>query len=105
MKLPEQINIMGYMFDVEWVSDKDMRNFIGRDEKMLGAVNTTQQRILMNEESVWRGDRKLEVLMHEVIHAVSDMMGLDFDERTVERLGFGLTPTIKQLIQGGAEEK
>ena len=74
MKLPEQINIMGYMFDVEWVSDKDMRSFIGRDEKMLGAVNTTQQRILMNEESVWRGDRKLEVLMHEVIHAVSDMM-------------------------------
>ncbi len=80
----EKIKIFGHQFDV------DYRELRGKD--LLGESSNAQNRIVIDP---WQAPSQQEdTFLHEIVHQISNVLGLKLDEETVWRLAAGLHTII-----------
>jgi Zn-dependent peptidase ImmA (M78 family) len=87
MKIPCKLKIVGQDFVVTKESGKKMKDCIGRcyphANKIYISKNLTQ-------------DKANETLLHEVIHAIEQNLGLKMKEKQVNNLAFCLYSFLKE---------
>lgn len=87
----EEINILGVIYQVNEV------DVVDKEELCKGKIN-----YITNEIRIDRGlvqSAKEQTLMHEILHAVFDLLGLDevnADENKVQGIATGPTPCFYQ---------
>ena len=98
---PEKIKIFGHQYDV------DYRELRGDDR--LGESSNAQNRIVIDP---WQAPSQQEdTFLHEMVHQISNVLGLKLDEGTVWRLAAGLhtiivdNPQVFSLRLPGRGEK
>jgi Zn-dependent peptidase ImmA (M78 family) len=87
------IDILGLTYTVEEVPVVD------KDEHKAGQIEYAKQRILIDADL--RPDRKIQTLLHEILHGVLEQLGedgLNEDEGKVQALAMGLYLTLKPYI-------
>lgn len=87
----EQIKIGWKTYDIRVVEPKQTL-FIGGNE-CFGTIDYINRVIELNHNN--DEEQNIATLIHEVIHGVSEMYKLDFEEDTVERLGDALYTLFK----------
>lgn len=106
IRIHDSINILGYQFQIKWGTNEEIQEFLGvrNDNDYGGAINYYQQIILLNKESEQSDESRLETIIHECVHGVSHLMGLDLEEEVVEKLGVGLMTVFKEMTNWIEEE-
>lgn len=82
----KSIKILGQDYSLKVVGKKDL------PKQTVGICNSTKNEILLSKNL--NGDKKIEVMLHEVIHAVSEMLLIGLKEEQVNNLAVGLLPYI-----------
>jgi len=77
-----ELVICGSKFDIE------IQEELFIDEKLDGAILYDDCKIKLDAGMV--GDRKVEILLHEVIHGISSALKLHMKEDDVQRMASGL---------------
>lgn len=87
-----KINVLGQNYEVTDVKKKKM------PKKTLGVCNSTTNQICLSTEL--KGEKRNEVLLHEMIHACSEMLDMGLTEKQVNNLAVSLLPYIdvKKLV-------
>jgi Zn-dependent peptidase ImmA (M78 family) len=86
---PKTIMILGQKYTVKVRCENEMP-----EKKALGMCSSNQNTIYLNTEL--DGDKKDEVLLHEIIHAISEMIELRLNEVQVNNLAVGLLPFVNR---------
>jgi hypothetical protein len=76
-KRPERIKIISKRFTIEYVKEGEGE----LDVDHAGECRTMEQRILIEEGQ--KPDTQKDTVFHEVLHAISDEMGLELTEEQV----------------------
>lgn len=82
INLPAQVYVGGLLYDVQEREDREF------SDEYFGRISFPDQIIWIAKGST--PGRKVETLLHEVIHAIDDAGKLDLDERQVSVLTRGL---------------
>jgi hypothetical protein len=88
MKRPDHVIIMGRRYSVLYVPEPKAEG----GESSIGYVDPLKQEI-----RIWDGccvQRELDVLLHEIIHVLSDDLCLGMEENAVHALGVALADTL-----------
>lgn len=88
----KKLKICGFDFAITYQDE-----VIENGERCLGCCKSDRNLIEMKKGIT--PQRENEVLLHESIHAISDIMNLDLSENTVNSLGVSLTQFIKSNKQ------
>ncbi len=87
IKVPRQIKVSSMVYDVI------LTDSLEKDYKLLGQCLTDTGVIKVDSKS------KLQVkdatLLHEIIHAISDVYRCDLEESNIERIAHGLADVLK----------
>lgn len=78
IKRPERIKVISKRFTIDYLPEGTDPLVDGK----MGECDTSGQRICVEEGLT--SDTQKEVILHEVLHAVSDEMGIDLSEEQVE---------------------
>jgi hypothetical protein len=89
---PDEVTVLGRKFQVRYCSDSTAPNLGAIDEERLAIQIYCAH---MSKEVIY------STLLHEIIHAVSDTLGDEFDEPVVTRFAVSLSDT---LIRNGLVE-
>lgn len=89
MKLPEAVRIGPYSYAVS-VEEKVLGD---RNEELYGHILYGPQKIVI--QSGLSEERTLAVFVHEVLHGVSEYMGVGLSEKQVGRLAVGLVTLLR----------
>jgi hypothetical protein len=81
---PARIKIVSKRFTVEWVAEGDG----GLSADLCGECRSHEQRILIQHDLPQ--DTERNVLLHEVVHAISDEMQANMTEEQVEAVANGV---------------
>lgn len=87
-KRPERIKIISKRFSLEYQMEGEGE----LTEDKMGECDTLGQRILVEEGLQY--DTQKEVILHEVLHAVSDEMGLELSESQVSGTAKGILAVL-----------
>ena len=90
MLLQKSIRILGKDYEVEYC---DLRKEKESSASSRGYVCTGEQIIRIDNHNSKRQTQE-ETLLHEIIHALSDALGADLDEKQVNLMGAGLYQVI-----------
>ena len=93
MRIPRRVTIGAHDIPVRYV--KDLRH-IYTEEKLFGAWYCAEPAILLDAKLKDHPDNELVTFFHECLHVLNDVLTLNMDEVTVDRLGEGLTALLKQ---------
>lgn len=88
LKRPERIKIISKRFTIEWVDPGTG----GIPEESMGICDTYHQKIMVENDLKY--DTEKETLFHEVLHAISDEMGLEFTEAHVAGAARGILAVL-----------
>jgi hypothetical protein len=88
MKIPEKVKIGGFEYEI--VKSEIVLN--PENDACYGTHEFTTLRINIAEK--YAGQVQKATLIHEIIHAISDVYHLDFKESTVQKLGDALYQVI-----------
>lgn len=83
--LLKKIKILGQEYSIYLLPNKKMKG-------KLGECNVNNREILLRE--TLKGDKFREVFLHEIIHAIAEMLDLDMSETQVNNIAVGLTALI-----------
>ena len=86
MRIPSQLFIHGQVFDIQFRDEKEMIGELGKCDVN---HNTIFLRHGLNDEKL------AEVLLHEVIHGVAEMINMTLTENEVNNLAVGLMPILR----------
>lgn len=93
MRIPRRVTIGAHDIPVRYV--KDFRHY-ETGESLLGAWHSAEREIMLNAKLQDYPDNELVIFFHECLHVLNDILTLNIDEVTVDRLGEGLTALLKQ---------
>ena len=96
MKLHKKLKILGQEYSVYLLPNKKMKG-------KLGECNVNDREILIRE--TLKGDKFREVFLHEIIHAIAEMLNLDMTENQVNNVAVGLTALINDNTEFLSEEE
>lgn len=88
MKIPKKINVAGVTYRIE-------EQPLGVDSeggRVLGTVDFVE--CIIRLDSALSPDRKRAVLMHEIIHAVDEAVGLGFSEEVTDRVAIAVLDVL-----------
>jgi molecular chaperone GrpE (heat shock protein) len=83
----DKIKIGCYTYDVSEV------DVVEKYTNTVGQIDYNAKTIEIDKEV--NGTYKLEILFHEVLHAIDNFMGIGLEENEIEKLGKGLTMVLK----------
>ena len=95
MKIPNKVKIGWKTYKVKQKSAT--QTLIKEPEALCGSIYYDYQEIYINKD--FNKKHQKAVLIHEVVHGISEMYGLDFDEKTVTTFSNGLNTAIKDNPQ------
>ena len=84
---PASIRILGKKFSVAFTTSEPLK------EDLNGECDTDQQRILVRDGMPLEGEQ--DVLLHECLHAIDEMVDSELTESQVKRLATGLLAVLK----------
>lgn len=95
MKRPARIRLLGKPFSVDFVAldHPGLRDSPEDTEPGMGRQETDNQRIFIREGQPLESEQ--DTVLHEVIHCIEEMLGLDMTEEQVTKLAMGLLAAIK----------
>lgn len=96
MERPDQVELVGQPFVVQFVDESDDGLSKG-DVIGVGRVRLTRQRILIAERLAERQER--DTLLHEVLHGLFGLVGLISDDSEEERIVGTLTPLLLDTLR------
>ena len=82
MTRPAKVKILGRTFQIKYVTEEPL----GKDEN--GECSVDTMTLFIRDGLVAQQERS--VILHETLHAVSDLMGLKLTEKQIEGLETGL---------------
>jgi hypothetical protein len=88
VKRPERIEVIGKRFSVEYPTGAPL------DEGLNGECDTDKQKILVRDGQPLESEQ--DTLLHEVLHAVDEAMGLKLKEYQVKGAATGLLAVLKR---------
>mgnify|MGYP000945350518 CR=1 FL=1 len=91
METDKTINILGLIYTVEEVE------CVSKDELRRGEINFLTNRIKIDK--TMPGDLKNQVLMHEIMHAIFDLLGYEdlcTDENKVQSIATALHQVLRE---------
>ncbi|MBK5244300.1 MAG: hypothetical protein JJE18_04615 [Eubacteriaceae bacterium] len=91
MNIPKKIKIGWKEYKIEFKKTK--RKLIEVANLRYGEIDYDKRIITLNDES--DKENQKATLIHEMIHGISDMYKLNFEENTVEMLGDAVYTLIK----------
>ena len=83
---PERLKILGKPFQIKWLTE-------GLDNDLVGECDTDKQVISVRDGQPL--EQEQDTLLHEVIHAIEEAMGLKMSERQVKGCATGLLAVMK----------
>jgi len=89
MKKKPVIHILGQKYVILNTKEGSMP-----EKRALGVCSSNDNSIYLKDDL--SGDKRDEVLLHEIIHAISDMIELKLTEVQVNNLAVGLLPFINR---------
>jgi len=97
-----QIEILGTVTAIEWIPQRTMSGSFGEQDLANSEIRIQDQ---------LRGIQCLDTVLHEITHAVSDLLHLELTEHQVHNLGmawaqiFSANPDVIQFIQERCAEE
>jgi hypothetical protein len=97
LKIPNKLDVAGITYKIKQLENEDPKLHYGSSD---GIHDITRQLIILKD--TLEGDYKNQVLCHEVVHAICDVLNISneticIDERFVESFSQILYQVIKQL--------
>lgn len=90
MKTPKRLNICGIPYKVE-----EQRAVIAPDgQAVWGHIDFGK--CLIRIDKNLSSDKKVAVLMHEIVHAIDEAVGIGLDESNTDRLAVAFLDVIKR---------
>lgn len=83
------IMVLGQKYSVVTAKESNMP-----EKRALGVCQSNTNTIYLKDDV--SGDKRDEVLLHEIIHAISDMIELELKEVQVNNLAVGLLPFMNR---------
>ncbi|MDP3937667.1 MAG: hypothetical protein Q8R92_05975 [Deltaproteobacteria bacterium] len=95
MKRPARIRVLGKQFVVSFVTSDaaGLRDSPDDNDPGMGRCDPETQSIFIREGQPIESEQ--DTVLHEVLHAVENAMGLEVDEERVTRLATGLLAVIR----------
>lgn len=87
MKRPERVRILGKRFTVTYASGAPL------DDGLNGECDSDNQKILIRDGQPLESEQ--DTLLHEILHAVDEAMGLKLKEAQVKGAATGLLAVLK----------
>lgn len=87
MKRPERIRVIGKRFTVQFLTAAPL------DDGLNGECDSDEQQILVRDGQPLESEQ--DTLLHEVIHAIDEAMGLKMKEAQVKGTATGLLAVLK----------
>lgn len=88
MKYPKKIKICGHVFDIKY-----KKGLLLNGKECWGIYDEGTNTIWLVKGMT--PTRKMEILLHESIHAIESIQGLNLPESTVKQLGLGILSLIR----------
>lgn len=97
MRYNGPVNILGRMVRIEYVPDLQ-----DEGKNLFGQILYIQEVIKLNAN--FEGTTRLEeIILHEIIHGVSDSLGMELDEQDVASMARGLWMAGVRYVESGGE--
>ena len=78
-RIPRRIHILDYVLKIQQVSKRELqRQYGSNDRSVVGLWNEETLEILLYKQSPTKEKRK--TLLHELLHALTDLVGFEEDE-------------------------
>lgn len=83
MRIPEKVKILCKEYEIS-----EQENLHDENGDLLGQIQYLPQEIILNSDAA--EEQKQATLLHEIIHTLDEMYGIDPKEKQVEKLGNSL---------------
>lgn len=87
MKRPERVKVLGKRFTVQFLTAAPL------DDGLNGECDSDKQQILIRDAQPLESEQ--DTLLHEVLHAIDEAMGLKMKEAQVKGAATGLLAVMK----------
>ena len=91
MKIPKRVKIGWKVYQVK--KDVAGQSLVMGGDLLYGDINYSTQEIHLNKD--FSKAQQKATLVHEIVHGISDMYGLGFEEETVEVFSNALYATMQ----------
>lgn len=87
MKRPSRVRILGKPYTIQYVAAAPL------DEGLMGECDSDKQQVLIRESQPLESEQ--DTVLHEILHAIDEAMGLKMKESQVKGTATGLLAVMK----------